>query len=141
MVTSFNAYTIDLGDQEAALRLTARGLINLKKKLKVDSDIECITSGIDDIENMITILTEALNYKGNENTITDGADLYDAMVDAGYHGIEEFVPVLTDIGFFSGILSEKMKSAIDAKAKGLAEDQILLMEAEAKKENDEAKNA
>lgn len=121
-----NTYEITLENGKntvtVALRITIGGQINLKKKLKKESALDCIFGAIDSPETMAEVLTEALNFKGNENTITTGYELYDILVDNGYAGPESFVPLLTSIAQTSGIISEKQKKMVDNKAIGITEE-------------------
>lgn len=58
------------------LRLTCGGQLKLKDKYE-DSIITVILDAMDDIEKCIDVLETALNYRDNDNVITDGAELYD----------------------------------------------------------------
>lgn len=111
-----NTFDIELnyGGQavKVSLRLTIRQLLELKKLLNrkganIEDYYDIIVSSITDPEVAIEYLGAALNYAGNNNTITDGADLYDLLVDNGYAGPESFVPVYAGLAVASGILSQK----------------------------------
>lgn len=125
--------TLEKGDSriKICLRLTLGGQINLKKKYKeatgadgVKTALNVIFAAMDDAEIMAGVFTEALCYPGNENTIKDGMELYDLMVDNGYCGSESFVPILTGIAVSSGLLSQDKKDAIDRMAQRKVEEEI-----------------
>ncbi|WP_270601550.1 hypothetical protein [Anaerostipes hominis (ex Lee et al. 2021)] len=97
---------ITVGEEKFKLRITAQGQKNLIQEHEktffglVSESMEPGGVGI------IDILTEALNFKGNDNTVTDGAELYDLMIDAGYDQ-EKIFKTVVETGKTSGILSEK----------------------------------
>jgi len=116
------AYEIKLNDgTTVSLRLTLGGQINLKKRHKVENALAVFFTAMDDPEVCADLLTEALNYTGNTNTIQDGAELYDLLVDSGYADSDDFVPLLTSIACISGLLSEARKEALDKLANRLAD--------------------
>ena len=97
---------------KVSLRLTIRQLLELKKLLNrkganIEDYYDVVVGSITDPEIAIEYLQAALNFNGNTNTITDGADLYDLLVDNGYAGPEAFVPVYAGIAVVSGILSQR----------------------------------
>lgn len=111
-----NTFDIELnyGGQtvKVSLRLTIRQLLELKKLLNrkganIEDYYDIVVNSITDPEVAIEYLGAALNYAGNNNSITDGADLYDLLVDNGYAGPEAFVPVYAGIAVASGILSQR----------------------------------
>ena len=88
------------------LRLTITGQMALKKKYK-DEGVSLIMSAMDDTEKMLDILEQALNFKGNENTITDSEELYDLLVDNDYQGMDGFANLMIQIGEVSGLFKKK----------------------------------
>lgn len=97
---------ITVGKEKFKLRITAQGQKNLIQEHGktffglVSESMEPGGVGI------IDILTEALNFKGNDNSVTDGDELYDLMIDAGYDQ-EKIFKTVVETGKTSGILSEK----------------------------------
>ena len=125
---------ITIGKEKFKLRITAQGQKNLIQEhgktffALVSESMEPGGIGI------VDILTEALNFKGNDNTVTDGAELYDLMIDAGYDQGRIFKTVV-ETGKISGILSEEeakifqsvtetVKSGVFKKLEEAAEDLI-----------------
>ena len=104
------AYELELKDGKqkvkVALRLTLAGQLALKKKYK-ENAIATIFGAMDDVEVFCEVLNEALNWKGNENAFTDGAELYDLLVDNGFTGYEGLGGVLFSIASASGLVTEK----------------------------------
>lgn len=97
---------------KVSLRLTIRQLLELKKNLNkrgagIEDYYDIVVNSITDPEVAIEYLGAALNYAGNNNSITDGAELYDLLVDNGYAGPEAFVPVYAGVAVASGILSQR----------------------------------
>lgn len=99
-------------------RIRIKGQMAIEKKFKGETAMDAIMSAASDAEKMAYILTTALNFDGNDNTITDGMEAYDMLVDNGYAGQEQFTELLTNIALFSGIMSEKRKAQVDAYVKG-----------------------
>lgn len=101
-----------------SLRLTLGGQINLKNMYKEvnGTALQVIFMGMDDPAVMADVFTECLTFEGNNNDIIDGEELYDLLVDNGYAGEEQFVPLLTSIAEASGLLSKNKKAAIDEMA-------------------------
>lgn len=54
----------------------------------------------------------ALNYKDNDNEITDGEQFYDLLVENGRNGAEDFAKVLTDIAVNSGIIKKDQANSV-----------------------------
>lgn len=133
-----NAYTtkikVDGKETKLSFRLTLKGQMALKEKYE-ESAVTTIMSSVDDAEKYATVLTEALNYKGNENTITDGEELYDILVDNGYAGTEDFMRLGVEIGVASGLLSKAQGEKIVKMAAGIIDDALDEAEPEAKAKN------
>lgn len=96
------------------LRLTLGSQLALKKKYS-ENAISTIFGALDDPEKMVTVFNQALNFKGNENVIKDGEELYDLIADNDLGGLSGFQQILTSIARESGILSEKEKESLDKK--------------------------
>lgn len=98
------------GEQiELKLRINLLGVKNLQNKYiknKTDVLADVVMNSITDPTVMADIFKEALNYKGNENTIHSGEELYDLLVDNKYRGSFEFIKIMGGISVVSGILSE-----------------------------------
>lgn len=115
-----NALTLNLEyleqPQELNLRLSIASQLKLKKETG-EEGVELIFKAIDDLGLQIKLFTEALNFKGHQNVITDGAVLYEVLVDNGYSGKEQFARLLFDIASSSGIIkpdqAEKLGETID----------------------------
>ena len=117
----------------AKFRLTLGGQRALKEKYD-EEVMGIIFRAIDDPEIMADIFTESLNYRGNENQITDGEEMYDLLVDNGMAGVGDFSELLFGIATKSGIVSEEDAQSFIAKAKGLMGDIIGSLDAPVKNE-------
>ena len=67
---------------------------------------------INEIEKTVAVFDTALNYKDNDNVITDGEELYDLLVDNGTCGMDGFAKVLTDIAVASGIIKKDQANSL-----------------------------
>lgn len=106
------SYALKLGKDTYKLRLTAgaqRELQEEKGRAFMEIILECMTDPLAAID----ILDKALNYKGNDNDITDGEELYDLMVDNGFEGAERFFAVVAATAQASGILTEDQKGKLE----------------------------
>lgn len=131
MRSNYPGYEMTLFDGNEEVKVTLRlpilAQINLKKKYPKEATDETgrasamgvILAAMSNEEITVGIFDEALNYKGNTNTIKSGADLYDLLVDNGYRGLESFVPVIANLAYESGIISAKFKEAIEKQAQGV----------------------
>lgn len=100
-------YDITLQDgTEVALRITIGSQMKLSKKYN-EAAMATVFSAVADPAKICDVLTEALNYKGNENKFKTGAELYDALVDDGYEGTEDFMELLAGIAKESGLITDK----------------------------------
>lgn len=97
---------VRLGEETVCLRLTVAGQLKLEKKYKTDS-LSLIFDATNNIEKAIDVFGEALNWSGNENTVTDGAEFYDLLVDNGYKGMDGFGTLICQIAATSGLLTEE----------------------------------
>lgn len=130
-----NTYDIKVGNEEIKLRLTLSGQMALKKKYKDGNVTGLIMTALDDAATCADILTQALTYKGNENKIKDGEELYDLLVDEGYAGYEGFGELLLSVAQVSGIVSEKDKDRLYKMVTGMLDEAL-----EADAEGEEGKN-
>lgn len=112
---------LELGDVTVKLRLTLRGQKELRK-LNPDpgmSVLGIIMGSVDEPEDMGNLLTQALNWDGNKNEITDGYELYDLLVDNGYRGSEAFLKLALEIADNAGLITyderKKMERALTAQ--------------------------
>lgn len=149
-----NSYELTLkngkNDITVNFRLTFGGQIALKKKFPKESDgkngnegaLQIIFAAMDDAEVMVGVFTEALNFVGNENPITNGEELYDLLVDNGYKSSASFVPILTAIANVSGLITDKQKDVIDTMAQNRLDGaNSVTVEDIAEDDKDGAKNA
>lgn len=86
------------------LRLDVAGQMKLLDKFEEDA-IQTVMSAGGDLRRMVALLDAALNWKGNENPITDGAEFLDLLVDEGYAGVDAFGALAVDIAASSGIVN------------------------------------
>ena len=108
-----NCYALRVGDKEYKLRLTLKGQKKLKERNPDTSVIAAIMGAIDDPDDMDALLTEALNWDGNNNKIHSGADLYDELVDNGYCGSEDFLEIVLNIAKNAGLVTEDERAKME----------------------------
>ena len=106
-------YKLKVGKEEFKLRLTLAGQKSLMEKNPDIPVIATIMSAADDPVDMEALLTEALNWDGNDNSVHDGAELYDLMVDNGYCGAKRFAEVALGIAHNAGLLSEDERKKVE----------------------------
>jgi F0F1-type ATP synthase alpha subunit len=120
--------SVNRGDElvVVSLRLTTAGQISLKKRWN-ENTISTLFGAIDDVERFADVLTQALNYPGNQNVIKKGDELADLLADNDLSGIANKQKLMSAIGRASGILSEQEKEKMDRNADkmmdGLSEDE------------------
>ena len=105
-------YKLKVGKEEFKLRLTLKGQKNLMESNPELPVLAIIMSAADDPADMEKLLTEARNWDGNENSITDGAELYDLMVDNGYRGAKKFAEVALGIAHNAGLLDDDERKKV-----------------------------
>jgi len=105
-------YKVRVGKEEFKLRLTLAGQKNLMEKNPEVPILAIIMSAADDPVDMEALLTEALNWDGNENSVTDGAELYDLMVDNGYRGAKKFAEIALGIAHNAGLLDDDERKKV-----------------------------
>ena len=106
-------YKLTLNGEEYKLRLTMAGQKALMERRKGENVLAIIMGAVDDLEDMEALLTEALNWEGNNNKIHSGADLYDELVDAGYSGSEDFLKVCLNIAKNAGLLTQDDRDRLE----------------------------
>lgn len=109
-------YDITVGGQKLKLRLTYRGLKQLREELDRDPRA-ALVGAIGDPADLAPVLTAALSWKGSENPITDGEELYDLLVDEGYNGSDGFRELVFGLGVASGIWSAEEAQQLAASLK------------------------
>lgn len=99
------------------LRLDLAHLRQLKDETGSDPMelISDATSG--DAVTLARILDAALNYRNNDNAITDGDELYDLLVDNDVCGLSGWAELLGKVVTVSGILTAKQMQGIRKKLK------------------------
>lgn len=115
--------TIEVEGVAVELRLTASRLASFAEKTKSGGNtLFSIMDALDDVSKQGHLLTAALNFKGNTNSIRDGFDLIDAMADAAYTPIrvkELIVSLAVDSGIIDTVDAEKLTDAIKAGSEKL----------------------
>lgn len=121
------------GTADFSLRLTLAGQTKLKKKHGGDPTMQTLGEAVTDAETAADVLTEALAWAGNTNSLHSGADLYDLLVDNGYAGPADFAKLfISGIGVSSGILSQDMADKIVAEIAGEMDKALADTETDAK---------
>lgn len=77
--------TFQIGGIEVTMRLSAQALAQHCKDYGKpgENPVVCVMEAVDDMSAKISLMTKALNHKGNDNLIRNGADLLDLMADNG----------------------------------------------------------
>ncbi|MBS6559239.1 MAG: hypothetical protein KH355_03065 [Clostridiales bacterium] len=112
------SYEVKLNGKNYQLRITAgaqKELLKEKEKSFFEILFDCMTDSL----NCIDVFDKALNFKGNENEIRTGEELYDEMVDAGYEGAERFYNVVLMTAKTSGIINEDQKKKLEKAMKDM----------------------
>ena len=115
----------------ARFRITLGGQKVLKEKYD-DEIMSIIFKALDNAEIMADVFEQALTFRGNDNQITDGEEMYDLLVDNGVSGIGDFADILFGIAAKSGIVSDADAEAFAKKAKGMMDDIIVSLDEPAK---------
>lgn len=109
-------FSVRLDGKEYKLRLTAGGQKALRQRFN-EVPLEIAMTAANDEERLTALLTEALNWPDSGNTITDGEEFYDLLVDNGYAGQGRFNALVMDIVAASGMIkpdvAAKNKTATD----------------------------
>ena len=105
---------------EYGLRLTIAGQRRLKERWQEES-LQFLLSAATEPDKLCDLLTQALSWPGNGNPLTDGGELYDRLVDAGWRGQERFAALVFDLGEASGLLTREQADQLTrAVAQALA---------------------
>lgn len=91
---------------EYGLRLTIGGQRRLKERWQEES-LQFLLSAATEPDKLCDLLTQALSWPGSGNPLTDGGELYDRLVDAGWRGQERFAALAFDLGEASGLLTRE----------------------------------
>lgn len=97
-------YELSAGGNTLRLRLTMAGQKALREQWGEDI-LSFLLTAASEPERLCSLLTQALNWPENGNTVTDGGALYDALVDEGWQGQTRFAALVFQVGAVSGILS------------------------------------
>lgn len=106
------SYKLNLNGEEFKLRLTMAGQKALLERFPDQAILAIIMAAADDLEYMEALLTEALNWEGNDNKCHSGEELYDALVDAGHAGTKDFMEVVLNIAKNAGVLDQNNRDRL-----------------------------
>lgn len=119
-------YTITLKKDgipvDVNLRITLKAQYAMRNKYN-ENAIATIFSGLDNIEKLIYVLNLALNYKDNDNTITDAEELYELIAENDLGGISGFEKILMGIARESGIINEEDKEKFEKMGEAMFDDE------------------
>ena len=75
--------TYMVGNVSVNLRLTSSALVKHCESYGEagQNPLVCVVDALDNLDAKISILTKALNFPGNQNTIKNGSDLLDMLAD------------------------------------------------------------
>ena len=99
-------FPLVLEGEEYGLRLTIAGQRRLKERWQEES-LQFLLSAATEPDKLCDLLTQALSWPGNGNPLTDGAELYDRLVDAGWRGQGRFAALVFNLGEASGLLTRE----------------------------------
>ena len=120
-----------------SLRLPFAAQSALGKKYNKDT-ISLILAAATDNDIFIDILTNSLNWKNNTNTITDGGELVEALIDEGIVCDDvSRVRLMIGIGKASGFISEAKGAALEREMQAI-EDNLTKEPEEAEADKPEA---
>lgn len=106
-------YPLVLGEEEYRLRLTMAGQKALKEQWGEDI-LPFFFSAATDGEKLCALLGQCLTWSDSGNPITDGAALYDRMVDEGWQGQECFAGLIFELAQVSGLLDAQQAQTLNA---------------------------
>lgn len=118
-------------DEKFHLRLTAGGQMKLREKYN-ESTMSLLLSAADNIDYAVDILEAALSYKNNDNSITDGEEFYDLLVENGTVGSEAFTQLFMDIATNSGILRKDQSNSVVKSVNAVYDDVFANLENKSK---------
>lgn len=107
------SYKLNLNGVDYKLRITLASQKNYREHSPETPVLAAMMAALDDPLEMEFLLTQALNWDGNENKIHSGADLYDEIVDAGYAGNEDFLKIILGIAHNAGLISEEERKKVE----------------------------
>ena len=112
-----NAYKLELEKADGStvavsLRVGIRGQKKLAAQFGGEATTATFFAATDDLDRLIAILHEALNYTGNDNTIKSGEDLADLLFMNDMLGMLPKQRLLTNIARHSGIFTEVEADAL-----------------------------
>lgn len=107
------SYELNLNGEKYKLRLTMAGQKALMERFRDQSILAIIMGAPEDLDRMEALLDEALNWDGNDNKIHSGAELYDALVDAGHAGNKDFMAVALNIAKNAGIITQDARDRLE----------------------------
>lgn len=112
--TVTRTYDLQLTATETVhLRLTVAAQLRLKNRFKEDA-LDVILSASSDPERLLAVLDEALHFNDDPNGDLTGEALYDALVDSGVSGVDEFSSILFQLANVSGLLSDTQAEKLSA---------------------------
>ena len=107
------SYKLNLNGVDYKLRITLAAQKNYREHSPETPVLAAMMAALDDPLEMEFLLTQALNWDGNENKIHSGAELYDEIVDAGYAGNEDFLKIILGIAHNAGLISEEERKKVE----------------------------
>ena len=107
------SYKLNLNGVDYKLRITLASQKEYRRRLPDTPILAALMGALDDPEEMEFLLTQALNWEGNENKIHSGELLYDEIVDAGYGGNEDFLQIILGIAHSAGLISEEERKKVE----------------------------
>lgn len=104
-------YPLPVGDKEYRLRLTMGGQRRLKQQWGEDI-LPFLLAAAMEGEKLCSLLTQCLDWPESGNAVTDGEELYDLLVDAGWQGQERFAGLVFAVGECSGVLTSRQAQTL-----------------------------
>ncbi len=129
---SLTVTEVRLGEQTALLRLTTKsiGTFVLKHGMKDAPPIASVLGAMDNLDAKCDLLTGALSYPDNHNTVRSGEALLDLLADAGYTP-EEVNGLILDLAKQAGLVGPedcgRLKDASKANSTGTVDKLVGLL--------------
>lgn len=136
-------YDIILGEEQVQLRLTTAKLEEFLKKTDGDKNnpILAVLDALTLLSNRVALLTAALQWPGNKNTIKNGAELLDRLLDNGVKP-REISNMILELAAMAGLLDEEeLEGMMEANRLGSEKFQQAILDMMAGKTTDAQEEA
>ncbi|MCD8376741.1 MAG: hypothetical protein LUD69_07335 [Oscillospiraceae bacterium] len=98
------------------LRLTMRAMRALREQFN-EEPMSVVMSAVSDVDRLCAVLSQALDWEGSGNDVTDGETFYDILVDGGYGGQTKQTELMLDLAVYAGLLDTDQAPKVKAQIK------------------------